>query len=225
MTTSHLKMEVESTPRTLCISDIHQATDSVEHSIPVVLIVCLHSVWCIVLAVRLELHWLLSIAFPMVRVSVSSGLWVSVCKYLEGVGGYSVEGKHRFDFDRREVIDSIHKYWPGLSSAALEGMWKLWCGWWQREREGNIHCSECKHWPSLPLLRLWSLHADFLQYLSGITKWEYNSWRADSVHITEHRLFVACFSPQRPGFAPRAVQISTYSIATIKRDRSLIYKI
>jgi hypothetical protein len=69
-----------------------------------------------------------------------------------------------------------------------------------------------------------SLHADFLQYLSDITKRKYNSRRADSVHVTEHRLFIAGFSPQRPGFAPRAVQISAYSVVTIKRYRSLIYK-
>jgi hypothetical protein len=37
----------------------------------------------------------------------------------------------------------------------------------------------------------------FLSYLSGITKREYNSQRADPVDVIEHRLLVAGFSPRR----------------------------
>jgi hypothetical protein len=70
----------------------------------------------------------------------------------------------------------------------------VWCGWWQRE--GN-DCSEWKYWPSSPLLCLRSQHADFISCLSGIARRKYNSQTADSVHVTEHRLSVAGFSPRR----------------------------
>jgi hypothetical protein len=97
----------------------------------------------------------------------------------------------------------------------------------KRERERNISAVllfRMKALTEFAFAPPRSVHADFLQYLSGVTKREYNSQRADSVHVTEHRLFVAGFSLQMPGFAPRAVQMSTNSIVTIKRDRSLIYK-
>jgi hypothetical protein len=69
--------------------------------------------------------------------------------------------------------------------------------WVVAKRSKYIYYSEWKYWPSSPLLCLQSLHADFLKYLSGITKQECNSPRADPVHITKHRLSVAGFSPQR----------------------------
>jgi hypothetical protein len=69
--------------------------------------------------------------------------------------------------------------------------------WVVAKRRKYIYYSEWKYWPSSPFLCLQSLHADFFQYSSGITKQECNSPRADPVHITEHRLSVAGFSPQR----------------------------
>jgi hypothetical protein len=40
-------------------------------------------------------------------------------------------------------------------------------------------------------------NADFLEYLSSITRSKYNSQRADCVLVTEHRLLVAGTSPRR----------------------------
>jgi hypothetical protein len=69
--------------------------------------------------------------------------------------------------------------------------------WLMAKRRKCIYYSEWKYWPSSPLLFLRSLYADFLQYLSGITKREYNSLGADSAHVIGHRLLVTGFSPRR----------------------------
>lgn len=69
--------------------------------------------------------------------------------------------------------------------------------WVVAKRWRFMYCSHWKHSSSLSLLCLQSLHAKDLQYLSSITKWEYNSLRAGSVHTTEHRLLVTGFSLQR----------------------------
>jgi hypothetical protein len=69
--------------------------------------------------------------------------------------------------------------------------------WVVVKRQKFIYYSEWKYWPSLPLHCLKNLHADFLLYFSGITKQEYNLLRSDPVHVIEHRLLVAGFSPWR----------------------------
>jgi hypothetical protein len=35
MTTNHLKTGIQSTPKVLCISNIHQRTDNVQHGVPI----------------------------------------------------------------------------------------------------------------------------------------------------------------------------------------------
>jgi hypothetical protein len=86
-------------------------------------------------------------------------------------------------------------YCPGPSFVALEGMRKLWCGWWQRE--GNISTIQNE---SIDWVHLCSVCKAYMLVSFSICKTLPNRnviHRADPVHITEHRLSVAGFSPQR----------------------------
>jgi hypothetical protein len=87
-------------------------------------------------------------------------------------------------------------YSTGPSSETLEGMRKMWCGWWHKEGNvSTIHNESIEQVRPCYVCDIYMLIS--CSNLSVITRSKYNSERADSVLVTEHRLLVAGISSWR----------------------------
>lgn len=65
------------------------------------------------------------------------------------------------------------------------------------EKEGNLPTVQNENVDQVRLCCVCEIYTLISYYLSGTARWEYDSQRVNSVHVIEHKLFVAGFSPRR----------------------------